>query len=150
MNECVVKAIDFDLFWKLSMLVLLSNAPNLPSLLKDYPKLVNETKQKIRDNVGVDADSGIAHSPSYADEKLLGYNLSRRLKVLLICLGLSAASVTSYALFKDVPALSASTTYKCAITYLTYLGLLPVLVSFAVAFSVLLHIIKIHDYSGKA
>lgn len=145
MNECLIKAIDFDLFWKLSGLVLLSNALNGLYLLT-HLKTVNETKQKINQNVGVDPGSGIPLAASYADQKLLNYNVGRRVSILLLCLALSGIFVFSYALLKDVPALSNSTAYKCLITVLTYVGLAPVVVSFLVAVFVFQYVNKMANH----
>src|SRR4030042_5146242 len=146
MADCPLSKIEFDLFWKVSSVVL---APNILNLIKDLPSRFEEYKQKIRQSTGRDADSGIPFLPPERTRKFLEFDLSKRLMWLIRCLYASAFAVLVYGLFGNVPQPLDSPWYDCLVAASTILGLLPTFLSIWIGISILAQLVSLYRESSK-
>lgn len=146
MIDCPINPIDFDLFWKISSVVL---APSALNLYKDLPVRFEEYKQKIRQSAGSDPDTGIPFLLPERTRRLLDYDLPVRLTWLLRCLVASIFSVITYVVCDKIPCPFDTGWYNCLISTCTYIGIFPVFVSIWIGVSVLAQLIRLYRESTR-
>lgn len=141
---CPIPVIDFDFFWKLSTLATL---PFLFTLVKDIPALVDAKKTLINQQIGIDQETGIPFLPKRNLQKLLGYDVHKRIRIIWLCMSIAILATLSYGIFNKVPALSNSLYYECTMALLTILGLLPSVIAIALGIHVVSYILNLSQYS---
>jgi hypothetical protein len=150
MAECIcsIIQIDFNLFWKISFIVVV---PSLISLFyKDLPPRFEEYKKHIKSSVGSDPETGIPHLPSRRKENLLKYNLPTRLIWLLMCPFASLIFVIIYFICDKIPRLSNSIWYNCVVSVFTIMGILPVILALWLTFSILIKLVRLYSESSTS
>lgn len=133
--------IEFDIFLKISFVVLFTNIFNLPRLIIDLLGKIELKKMELRENRRIDTDSGVPYLLPKNVKNILDFNFKKRLKTQLFCVILSFAFVIIYLFTKDIPYISSSSDYICFVSFCSFLGLLPVFLSFVIMIQISFRII---------
>jgi len=133
--------IEFDIFLKISFVVLFTNIINLPRLIIDLLGKIELKKMELRENRRIDTDSGVPYLLPKNVKNILDFNFKKRLKTQLFCVILSFAFVIIYLFTKDIPYISSSSYYICFVSFCSFLGLLPVFLSFVIMIQISFRII---------
>jgi len=146
MPDCPIPLIDFDLFWKISLVVL---APSALNYWRDLPIRFDEYKKILKQSAGVDPATGIPYLLPKDRNSLVEFDLSKRLMWLLRCLYVSIFSVLTYFIAANIPQPFDTAWYKCLVSLGTILGLIPVFVSILIGINVLSKLVKLYKESSK-
>lgn len=141
--------IDFDLFWKIAAATGPTTGLGAIGFLKDFGDKLDQTKRKIQKTAAVDSVSGAPHKLRASDQKLLDYPLKKRLYWMLGLFVIQAVFVIVYLIFKDVHVLSESAFYANLISLLTYVGLVPTLMSAILCLRLAVYTIQMRFHSAN-
>jgi hypothetical protein len=146
MSGVIIPMIEFDLFWKVSGISLITDAGGL---VLNHISKIDELKAKIKQSVGKDVETQTPYYPQARVRKLLKYNVSRRLSWLHRCLVLSVINVMVYAFCQHIPFLSDAAIYRHSISISTYLGIAPSFFSLLIVVDLVGYMLRLYSESLK-
>lgn len=89
------------------------------------PSRMDELKTRIRGQVGADPSTGVPFRPTKAQQLIIDFDASRRLRRLPLWLTLTAILLLAYLVAEVVPSPFDGRTYACLVTIGSVLTLLP-------------------------
>jgi hypothetical protein len=146
MPDCPIPRIDFDLFWKVSSVVIIPAALNF---WKDLPVRFEEYKKTIKQSAGADPDTEIPYLLPTDRNSLVEFDLSKRLMWLIRCLYASLFCVLIYYISVNIPQPFDTIWYRCLVSLGTILGLVPTFVSILIGINILALLVKMYKESSK-
>jgi hypothetical protein len=151
-TECPVPPIDFSLFWKVSAVVVVTGLLPLANFILTVSGKVEELKDKIRESIGRDDDAGVPYRAPAWKREVLEYDLAKRVRWLLMCVVAQIACVLMYLVLRNgwpVNLSAFSRVQPCVSVAATYLGLLPVTLSFVIFMRSLFYYVRLWRVSSE-
>ena len=140
MINCDIPRIEYAFYTEIYKLLLL---PIVVVIFKIVLSKFTDLNLASLNEGRIDKNSGLKILEPKNIRNLLAYPFAGRLRLLLTLIFLSLIFRILYLIFKDVPPLNYSLAYDCTIVVFTWLGLVPLVVSFFISFFLLLKIIEL-------